>query len=146
MRQSYEKAEQDEQYAALATSLPQAAAALAPVARAERDAARQRDPVSALGAGLLGVQDRAAQAGTLFDEARYGEAGQLARQATSRSDVALLVGLGLLLGALLVLVAVGWLVWRTVAGPGRHRDDVARGWPTDPRSGDRPAPPAVRTG
>ena len=131
VRLSYESAEQDEEYAALATSLPKAAGAVGPVARAEREAAQVRDPVSALGATLLGVQDRAVEAGTLFRDARYDDARELARQATSRADVAVLVGLGLLLAALLVLVGLAWLGWRTVTGAGRRRE-APGGWASQP--------------
>ena len=85
VREAYEKAEQDEQYVALATALPKAAAAVPPVAQAERAAAEDLDPVSALGATVLGVEDRAVQAATALDDGRYDEARALAVEANDRS-------------------------------------------------------------
>ena len=58
VRETYEKAEDDEQYAALASSLPRAARVISAVGAAVDDAATDRDPVSALGAAVLGVQKR----------------------------------------------------------------------------------------
>ena len=62
MRDSYERAEQDEQYTALAAALPKAAAAVTAVGAAEKAAAQDRDPVSALGATLLGRRTTGRQA------------------------------------------------------------------------------------
>lgn len=124
VRESYEAAEQDEQYAALGTALPRAAAAVPPVAAAERAADRARDPVSTLGTTVLGVEERATQAATLLDDGRYDEARTVAQQATDRADRALLVGLGLVLGVLLVVVGIGWLGWRTVSASARRRRET----------------------
>ncbi len=54
VRAGYERAEHDEQYTALATTLPKAAAAVTAVGAAERAAGQDRDPVSALGATAAG--------------------------------------------------------------------------------------------
>ena len=122
VREAYEKAEQPEQYAALATGLPKAAAAVPPVALAERAAADDLDPVSALGATVLGVEDRAVQAATALDDGRYDEARVLAVEATDRAGRALLVGLGLVLLVLVVVAGVGWFGWRSVSTATRRRE------------------------
>ena len=122
VREAYEKAEQPEQYAALASGLPKAAAAVPPVALAERAAADDLDPVSALGATVLGVEDRAVQAATALDDGRYDEARVLAVEATDRAGRALLVGLGLVLLVLVVVAGIGWFGWRTVSTASRRRD------------------------
>ena len=110
IRGSYEDAEQDEQYAALAASLPRAAEAVTVVAAAERAAGRDRDPVSALGATLLGVDGQAGEAVASLDDGDLAAAMRAAQDATSRADKALLVGLAVPLVALLLLVALGWWV------------------------------------
>ena len=121
VRASYERAEQDEQYSALAASLPKAATAVTAVGAAEEAAAQDRDPVSALGAALLGVRDKAADASALLDEGDYAAATSEADEVTSRSDQALLVGLAL--PVLLLLLLAGAALWarRVMAATGRHR-------------------------
>ena len=122
VRQAYEQAEHDEQYAALATALPKAAAAVPPVAAAQAAAAEDVDPVTAFGATVLGVEDRAMQAGTALDDGRYDEARVLAVEATDRADRSTLVGLGVLLLGVLVLVGITWFGWRTVQADARRRE------------------------
>ena len=109
VRAGYERAEQDEQYTALATTLPKAAAAVTAVGAAERVAGQDRNPVSGLGATLLGVSDWAAEASALLEDGEYTAASTVADDATSRSDQALLVGLALLV--LLVGLVVGLVLW-----------------------------------
>lgn len=121
VQQSYEAAEQDEQYAALARTLPKAATTVTAVARAEDVAAQDRDPLSALGAGVLGVEDRAEEALSHLDDGELDEAKAAADDATSRADKALLVGAGLPLVVVIALVG-GLLLWRGVrAGRSRRR-------------------------
>ncbi|HYJ27870.1 MAG TPA: hypothetical protein VEW73_09175, partial [Nocardioides sp.] len=121
VRASYERAEQDEQYTALAASLPMAAAAVTAVGASERAAGQDRDPVRALGATLLGVADRAADATSLLDEGDYAAATTAAGDVTSRSDKALLVGLAL--PVLLLLLVAGAVFWgrRVRAAAARRR-------------------------
>ena len=121
VRASYERAEQDEQYSALAASLPKAAKAVTAVGAAAEAAAQDRDPVSALGAALLGVRDKAADASALVDEGDYAAATSEAEEVTSRSDQALLVGLAL--PVLLLLILAGAALWarRVMAATGRQR-------------------------
>ena len=123
IRDSYEDAEQNEQYAALATSLPRAATAVTVVAGAERAAEADRDPVSALGAVLLGVEDRADEAAGLLDDGQVDAATAAAQEATSRADKALLVGLALPVLILLLLAGV-WL-WVRAAARARDRRRAA---------------------
>jgi hypothetical protein len=127
VRQSYEKAEHDEQYTALAASLPAAATAVTAVGAAEKASAQDRDPLSALGATLLGVDDRAATAGALLDEGKYAEATSAADDATGRSGKAMLVGLALPL--LILLLVAGAALWSRAFVRARARqraDDEAR--------------------
>lgn len=113
VRETYEKAEDDEQYEALASSLPTAARAISAVGAAVDDAATDRDPVSALGASVLGVRDSAAEAVALLEAGKLDTAVAAAETASGRADKSLLVGLaGPLLAALGLLGAV--LVTRQV--------------------------------
>lgn len=124
LRESYERAEQDEQYAALGTALPRAAAAVPLVALAEQAAGQDRDPVSTLGSTVLGVEERATRAATLLDDGSYDRAGVAAQEATDRADRALLVGLAIVLAVLLVVLGTGWLGWRLVAASARRRREA----------------------
>ena len=120
VRSMWETAEQDEQYAALARSLPVAATTVRAVGRARAVAAQDRGPLSELGASILGVDDRAADALALLEEGRLDAASDAASDATGRADRAVLVGLALPVVALLVLV-VGLLAGRRVAARRRRR-------------------------
>jgi hypothetical protein len=119
VRASYERAARDEQFAALATSLPQAATAITAVGAAQRAATQDRDPLSAVGALALGVRGRADEASALLDRGEYGRATSVAAEVSSRSDRALLVGLALPV-LLLLLLAGATFWWR------RHRAARAR--------------------
>ena len=126
-RRSYERAEQDEQYTALATTLPKAAAAVTAVGAAEQAAGQDRDPVSALGATVLGVDDRAAEASALLDDGEYAAATTVADDATSRSDKALLVGLALPVLLLLLVAGLALVGVRRLRRPGRGRAGARAG-------------------
>jgi len=121
VRTSYEQAEQDEQYTALAKALPQAATAVVAVGAAERAAASTSNPLSALGATVLGVEGNASRATALLDEGRYPEATSAAKDATRGADRALLVGLAMVGALLLLAAAVFWWVRRFRATQARHR-------------------------
>ncbi|MFQ6171031.1 hypothetical protein ACK8HX_05445 [Oryzobacter sp. R7] len=120
IRDAYEKAEQDEQYAALATSLPKAATAVTAVGEARRAARADRDPLSELGAAVLGVDGRAVEAVDLLGEGRLDEATAAAREVTDRADRSLLVGLAVPL-CLFLLLAGGLLLARRVLAGRRRR-------------------------
>jgi hypothetical protein len=113
VRETYEKAEDDEQYAALASSLPRAARVISAVGAAVDDAATDRDPVSALGAAVLGVQDSAAEAVSLLEAGKLDAAAAAAETASGRADKSLVVGLA---GPLLVALGLvgGVIVTRRV--------------------------------
>ena len=119
VRASYERAASDEQYSALATTLPQAASAITAVGAAQQAASQDRDPVSAVGALALGVRGHADEASALLDQGDYAQATSVAGEVSSRSDRALLVGLALPV-LLLLLLAGAVLWWR------RHRAARAR--------------------
>jgi Flp pilus assembly protein TadB len=143
VRASYERAASDEQYAALARTLPQAAAAITAVGAAQRAAAVDRDPLSAVGAAALGVQGRADEASALLDLGEYGRATSVAAEVASRSDRALLVGLAL--PVLLLVLLAGAVIWwrRRRAARARRRTEqhasfaaLAPADPPLPASGD----------
>ncbi|MFL6152807.1 MAG: hypothetical protein ACJ72B_10550 [Ornithinibacter sp.] len=127
VRASYERAASDVQYAALATTLPQAAAAITAVGDAQRTAARDRDPLSAVGATVLDVEGRADRARSLLDQGEYARATTAAGEVTSRSDRALLVGLAL--PVMLLLLLAGAVVWwrrRRAARARRRTEELER--------------------
>ena len=115
IRSSYEKADQEAQYAALATSLPKAATAVTEVGRAERLASADRDPLSELGAAVLGVDGRTVEAVGLLGQGRLDAATAAARDASSRADRALLVGIAVPLLLFLAIAALLLLTRRVVA-------------------------------
>jgi hypothetical protein len=121
VRAAYEKADSESDYSALATSLPKAAAAVTAVGAARQVATRDRDPVSALGATLLGVDKGAVDAAVLLDEGRYAEAARSAQDVLGRSDRALLVGLVLPVLLLLLLAGAVLGTRRALADRARHR-------------------------
>ncbi len=116
IRTSYEAADQAEQYAALATSLPKAATAVRAVGEAERAASSDRDPLSELGAALLGVDDRTLESVGLLGKGRLDEAAAVADDAKGRADMALLVGVAVPLLTFLLLAAGLLLARRVLAG------------------------------
>ena len=121
LRSSYEQAEHDEQYAALGTSLPKAASTVTAVGRAQAVTASDRDPVSGLGATILGVDDRAQEALDAFEDGRLDAASAAAEEATGRADKALLVGLGVpLVVVLLLVVGVLSVFWARRRGARRR--------------------------
>ncbi|WP_377639450.1 hypothetical protein [Oryzobacter terrae] len=125
IRTSYEAADQPEQYAALAASLPKAATAVRAVGEAERAASADRDPLSELGAALLGVDDRTLESVGLLGKGRLDEAAAVADDAKGRADTALLVGVAVPLLTFLLLVGALLLARRVVAG--RRPRAAARG-------------------
>lgn len=135
VRGSYEEADDPTEYAALATSLPRAAAALTAVGTARDAAGEDRDPVSGLGADLLGVAERAAEAESLLARGDVGAATGRASSANERAGLAPLAGAAAVLGALsalaaLVLLARGW--WRARRSEQPQHPGVAEGVGLDP--------------
>jgi uncharacterized iron-regulated membrane protein len=142
VRASYERAASDEQYAALATTLPQAASAITAVGAAQRAAVQDRDPISAIGAVALGVQGHADEASALLDRGEYAQATAVAGEVSSRSDRALLVGLAL--PVLLLLLLAGVVLWwrRHRAAQDRRRAEQRDAFSADElqRSAGEPVP------
>ncbi len=113
VRESYEQASLADDYADLTTALPAAATAITDVGAARRTADADHDPLTDLGAGLLGVHERADRAVAALAAGEVERASTLADETRSRSAWALPLGLGLALfvvvlvaGAVTVLVLV----------------------------------------
>ncbi|MBM6401303.1 hypothetical protein [Phycicoccus sonneratiae] len=104
VRESYEEASLDDDYADLATSLPAAASTILDVGAARRTAEADHDPLTDLGAGLLGVHERSDRAVAALAAGEVERAGALADDVRDRSGWALPLGLGLVL---LVVALVG---------------------------------------
>ncbi len=105
----YEGADSPQQYAALPSFLPAAARTLDEVGAAERAAAASRNPLGALGAGVLGVSGSASRARGDLDRADLAGAATAARSATDAAGRATWVGLALVVGVLLVLAGLALL-------------------------------------
>ena len=118
VRSAYEDARYAEDYASLASALPATADALVDVGAARDVAGEDQDPFTALGGRLLGVQDGARSAVTLLEAGEIAPAAAAADTVRERADWRLPLGLGLSLGALLVLLGAGWVVLVAV----RRRD------------------------
>ena len=120
----YEGADGVAAYQELATTLPKAAKAIDAVGAADRAAAAPRNPLSALGAALLGVDAKAARADSMLDRADLDRAMSAADDTTSVARWATWLGLGLLIGALVVLTALALTVSFVLRRRSRRR--VAR--------------------
>ena len=105
VRESYEDAALDDQYAALARSLPTAARAVTAVGTARRVAGADRDPFSDLGAAVLGLDDGAHEATSLLEGGQVARAQQAADDTVARAAWVLPLGIGLPLAGLLLLGA-----------------------------------------
>ncbi|MGW8564961.1 hypothetical protein [Isoptericola sp. NPDC055881] len=112
VRAAYEDASHDEQYAALGSLLPQAAAVTTQVGRAVRAADADRDPVSGLGALALGVDRSAERARDDLAAGDLDEAAAHADAASDRSGLATVAGAGIVLLVLAVAAGAVGLVLR----------------------------------
>jgi hypothetical protein len=124
VRTSYEKAAQEDQYRALASSLPAAATAITTVGEARHAAAAERDPFTELGARILGVDDLSVEAASLLDAGQVPEATAAATTVTDRAGWALPLGVALPAVVLVLLVGVVLLVvlvWRRSEQPKHAR-------------------------
>ncbi len=111
VREAYESADTEDEYAALATLLPRAADTVGAVRAASDAAMTDRDPVSELGARALRVGPAVADARTALAAGELEDAAALADTATDRlrwapwAGLAVVVlALGLLTGALVAAV------------------------------------------
>ncbi len=144
VRESYEQASLEDDYSDLATSLPAAAAAITDVGAAQRTAEADRDPLSGLGADLLGVRDVANRAVSALGAGEIARAATLADDASTRAGWALPLGLGLALFCLVLLASAVTLVVVAVRRPApRHAPPQRTEAPDDTadptRSEDDPA-------
>ncbi len=110
VRESYEEAAQDEQYQALAASLPAAAGAITAVGAATDVADEDQGPLGDLGQALLGIDDTAHRALEQLIEGDVDAAGTTAAQVADRAGWVMPLGVGLPLLVLLVLAGVVMLV------------------------------------
>ncbi len=131
VRAAYERADADEEYAALATSLPRAAGVITAVGDAARAAAAEPDPVTGLGESLLGVDETAREATAFLEAGDFDRAAIAADRVSTRAATSLLVGVAVLHLALLSLVllaALGWLLLRAARrSEGSQHPGVAQG-------------------
>ena len=131
VRAAYEGADAQEEYAALATSLPRAAGVITDVGDAARVAAAEHDPVTGLGESLLRVDQTSREATALLEAGDFDGAAVAADRASTRAAIALLVGVGVLhlvLLALVLLAVGGWLVVRSARrSEGAQHAGVAQG-------------------
>ncbi|WP_265523030.1 hypothetical protein [Oerskovia flava] len=133
VRALYENAREDDEYTALATVLPQAVEVVEQVGEASSTVAADGDPFTELGERLLDVDQTAADARTALDEGELDDAAALAETTTSRSGLALWLGLGVVV---LPLALLGGLVVGVVRFRRRRRN-------APPTDDDVPAPPVV---
>lgn len=124
VRESYEKADTEDDYRDLAASLPRAASAITAVGAAQREASAEHDPFTDLGQSLLQVDERAGQAVALLEDGDVDRASVLARDATGRAAWALPAGIGLPLLVVLLLVAGALLARGHVRRHGRHPEGM----------------------
>jgi len=107
VRESYEDAAFDEQYAGLGSSLPAAASAITAVGAATAVADEDRGPFGDLGEALLGIDDTAQQSLVHLTAGEVPEAQAAADEVTSRASWVMPLGVGLPV-VVLLLVGAGW--------------------------------------
>lgn len=125
VRESYEEASLDDDYADLATSLPLAASAITDVGAARRTASADHDPLTDLGAGLLGVRERADGAVTALAGGNVARATTLADDARDRAGWALPLGLGLVLLVVVLVAGAVTVLVLVLRRPAPRHADVA---------------------
>jgi hypothetical protein len=120
VRKAYEDADSEGEYRALPTTLSRSSSALVAVGGARHVASAERDPLSALGADLLGVSDLASDAELLLASGDIRGSAGCAASALDRSRFALPAGAGamllvpVLLAVLLALCLMAWRLGREV--------------------------------
>lgn len=103
VRDAYEGADDDEEYAQLTNLLPRATEVIGAVGEASDAAAAGEDPVSALGARLLAVGQVVDDARSALADGDLDEAAALADTATERAGWAVWLGIGVIVLALVLL-------------------------------------------
>jgi hypothetical protein len=134
VRDSYEDAAFEEQYAALERSLPAAARAVTSVAEATEVADAERSPFGEIGSAVLGLENDSAEAVSLLDAGRVPEAQEAADRVRSRAAWALPVGVGLPVAALVVVVGGAVILLLVLRRRSEHAQHpgVAQGVGLDP--------------
>lgn len=117
----YQDADSPSAYDALAATLPKAATAVDAVGAADAAADDSRNPVAALGALALGLDDKAAKADDLLAEADLDGATDAAAAASQAAERSMLVGGGLIAAGLAVLAGLVLLGLRLTRRRARRR-------------------------
>ncbi len=131
----YQHAVGADAYDELADTLPKAATAVDAVGTADAAAAESRNPVAALGALVLGLDDKAAEADELLAEGDLDGATTAAGEASDAAERSTFLGAGLLAGGLALLAGLALLgraLRRRRARRRQARADAARMAPVAP--------------
>lgn len=142
VREAYEDAGHEDDYAALATLLPRASEVIGVVGEASRVAAADRDPFSDLGQVMLAVDDIAANARADLAAGELDPAAERADAATSRAELALWVGIGIVVLGLALLAGA---VFAVVGLRRRRRNAAANEVDVEDLAGEQPEPTLVGT-
>ncbi len=105
----YQDAEGTAAYDELSDTLPRAAVAVDSVGAADEAAAATRNPLAALGARALGLDDKAAEAERLLAEGDLDGATTAADEATTAAGRSTLVGTAIVVGGLLLVAGLALL-------------------------------------
>ncbi len=105
----YQDAEGTAAYDQLADTLPRAAAAVDSVGAADEAAAASRDPLAALGARVLSLDGKAAEAARLLAEGDLDGASSAADQATAAAGRSTPVGAGIVVVGLVLVAGLALL-------------------------------------
>lgn len=138
----YQDAESAADYDELSDTLPRAATAVEAVGTADAAAAESRNPVAALGALVLDVDDKAAEADDLLAEGDLDGATTAAGEASDAAERSTLLGGGLLAGGLALLAGSALLGRALLRGRARRRQARADAAPVAPAAagGTEPDP------
>ncbi len=139
----YQDAESAAAYDELSDTLPKAAAAVEAVGTANAAAADSRNPVTALGALVLGLDDKAAEADDLLAEGDLDGATTAAGEASDAAERSTLVGGGLLAGGLALLAGLALLGRALLRGRARRRQARADAAPVAPAAAGGAEPDPV---
>jgi hypothetical protein len=139
----YQDAEGASAYDELVDTLPKAATAVDAVGTADAAAAESRNPVAALGALVLGLDDRAAEADDLLAEGDLAGATTAAGAASDAAERSTLLGGGLLAGGLALLVGLALIGRGLLRGRARRRQARADAAPVAPAAAGGTVPDPV---
>ena len=117
----YQDAGSAEAYDELSDILPKAATAVDAVGAADEAAAESRNPVAALGALVLDLDDKASEADDLLTEGDLDGATTAAGEASDAAERSTLLGAGLIAGGLALLAGLVLLARALLRGRARRR-------------------------